>query len=167
MKPTKKQHYFSCPCRYIYFPNCDKDLLDEQPETFLTADQLYNKQSGFESGLNGLYALMRQEREGQRYTGGFGETGLRALMNMAGTDVYNCGASAGGEFTAIYKDWAKANVPTDKSLDIAFEWLYQTIVASNLLIARSENPDINWSDAATKERIVAEARFRAHGLIGI
>ncbi len=59
--------------------------------------------------------------------GSFGETGFRALMNMGGADVFNCGASAGGEFSAIYKDWSKANVPTDKSLDMAFEWLYQTI----------------------------------------
>ncbi|MCF8379794.1 MAG: RagB/SusD family nutrient uptake outer membrane protein [Bacteroidales bacterium] len=143
----------------VIFPNCSKDLLDENPETFLTADQLYNTQSGFESGLNGLYALMRQEREGHGYTSSFGETGLRALINMGGTDVYNNGAGAGGEFSAIYKDWSKANVPTDKSLEKAFEWLYETVLSSNLLIARAENPNIVWADEASKERIIAEARF--------
>ncbi len=141
------------------FSACSSSLLDEHPDTFLTADQLYNSQSGFESGLNGLYALARQEREGYGNTDSFGETGLRALMNMAGTDVYNCGASATGEFSVIYSDWSKANVPTDKSLKSVFSWLYQTILAANLLIERSDNPAVKWTDIKTKERIVAEARF--------
>ena len=143
----------------LIFPNCSDDLLEEHPDTFLTADQLYNTQSGFESGLNGLYALVRNEREGQGYTNGFGETGLRALMNIGGTDIYNSGAGAGGEFSAIYEDWARANVPTDKSLEKAFNWLYQTVLAANLLIDRAENPDVKWDDDATKDLYVAEARL--------
>ena len=144
---------------FMTFSGCSSELLNEHPDTFLTADQLYNSQPGFESGLNGLYALVRQEREGYGNTDSFGETGLRALMNMAGTDVYNCSASASGEFSVIYSDWSKANVPTDKSLKSVFEWLYQTVLGANLLIKRSENPAIKWTDEATKERIVAEARF--------
>lgn len=144
---------------FMTFSGCSSELLNEHPDTFLTADQLYNSQSGFESGLNGLYALVRQEREGYGNTDSFGETGLRALMNMGGTDVINASASATGEFSVIYADWSKANVPTDKSLKSVFEWLYQTVLGANLLINRSENPTIKWTDAATKERIVAEARF--------
>jgi hypothetical protein len=144
---------------FMTFSGCSSELLNEHPDTFLTADQLYNSQSGFESGLNGLYALVRQEREGYGNTDSFGETGLRALMNMGGTDVINASASATGEFSVIYADWSKANVPTDKSLKSVFAWLYQTVLGANLLIKRSENPAIKWTDEATKERIVAEARF--------
>lgn len=144
---------------FMTLPGCSSDLLEEHPDTSLTADQLYNSQAGFESGLNGLYALVRQEREGYGNTDSFGETGLRALMNMGGTDVFNCGASASGEFSVIYSDWSKANVPTDKSLNSVFSWLYQTVLAANLLIDRSENPAIKWTNDTAKERIVAEARF--------
>lgn len=143
----------------ISFTGCSDSLLDEKPETFLTADQLYNSQSGFESGLNGLYALVRQEREGYGNTDSFGETGLRALMSMAGTDVYNSSASASGEFTAIYSDWANANVPTDKSLKSVFSWLYQVVLSTNLIINRTDNPTVKWTNDAAKERIIAEARF--------
>jgi starch-binding outer membrane protein, SusD/RagB family len=141
------------------FSGCSSDLLVEHPDTFITADQLYTSQSGFESGLNGLYALVRKEREGYGLTDSFGETGLRALMNMGGTDEYNASSSSTGEFSIIYADWSKGNVPTDKSLTSVFSWLYQTVLGANVIINRSDNPAIKWTDQATKERIIAEARF--------
>jgi len=150
---------FSVIAVTITLSGCSADRLEEHPDSFLTADQLYASESGFESGLNGLYALARQEREGYSNTASFGDTGLRALMNMSGTDVFNCGAGASGEFTAISKDWATANVSTDRSLKSVFSWLYQTVLAANTIITRSENPVLKWTDEATKERIVAEARF--------
>lgn len=139
--------------------SCSGDLLDEHPETLLTADQIYSTQEGFELGLNGLYSLARQEREGYGYTDSFGATGLYALMNIGGTDNYNCGAGASGEFSAIYKKWDTANVPTDKSLKNAFEWLYNTVLAANTLITRLENPEIVWTKEEDRNRVEAEARL--------
>jgi hypothetical protein len=151
--------FFVVIASIITISGCSSDLLVEHPDTFITADQLYTSQSGFESGLNGLYALVRKEREGYGNTDSFGETGLRALMNMGGTDEYNCSASASGEFSIIYTDWSKGNVPTDKSLTSVFSWLYQTVLGANVLINRSDNPAVKWTDQASKERIIAEARF--------
>ncbi len=142
------------------FPaGCSGDLLNEHPETLLTSDQVYTSEAGFELGLNGLYSLARQEREGYGYTDSFGATGLYALMNIGGTDNYNCGAGASGEFSAIYKNWATANVATDKSLKSAFEWLYNTVLATNTIIGRIDNPDVNWSSEKNKLRVEGEARL--------
>lgn len=138
---------------------CSGDLLNEHPETLLTSDQVYTSESGFKLGLNGLYSLARQEREGYGYTDSFGATGLYALMNIGGTDNYNCGAGASGEFSAIYKNWATANVATDKSLKNAFSWLYNTILAANTIIERIGNPDVVWNSEQSKLRIEAEARL--------
>lgn len=143
----------------VFFAGCSGDLLDEHPETLLTPDQVYTTEAGFELGINGLYSLARQEREGYGYTDSFGATGLYALMNIGGTDNYNCGAGASGEFSAIYKNWATANVPTDKSLKNAFSWLYNTVLAANTLIGRIDNPDVAWNSAQSKLRIEGEARL--------
>lgn len=138
---------------------CSGDLLDEHPETLLTPDQVYTTEAGFELGINGLYSLARQEREGYGYTDSFGATGLYALMNIGGTDNYNCGAGASGEFSAIYKNWATANVATDKSLKNAFSWLYNTVLAANTVIGRIGNPEVVWSSEQSRLRIEAEARL--------
>ena len=141
----------------LLLPGCSSKWLDEDPKADMTADKLYTSESGFEQGLNGLYSLVRGEREGYGYTDAFGATGLRALMYIGGTDNYNCGAGASGEFSAIYKNWATANVATDKSLKSVFSWLYNVVLAANTVIERAENPDVEWDGG--KERIVAEARL--------
>ncbi len=140
-----------------FFSACVSDWLEENPKTEMTADQLYTNESGFELGLNGLYALVRGEREGYGYTDSFGATGLRALIYIGGTDNYDCGAGASGEFSAIYKNWATANVATDKSIKSVFSWLYNAVLAANTIIGRAENPDVEWEGG--KERIVGEARL--------
>lgn len=72
-------------------------------------------------------------------------TGYSTRHNVSasgGTDNYNCGAGASGEFSAIYKNWATANVATDKSLKNAFSWLYNTVLAANTVIGRIGNPEV-------------------------
>ena len=157
------KHRFIAPILFaagtVFSAGCSGDLLDEHPETMHTPDQVFVSEEGFELGLNGLYALARQEREGYGYTDSFGATGLYALMNIGGTDNYNCGAGASGEFSAIYKNWAKANVPTDKSLKNAFSWLYNTVLAANTIIGRIDNPNVAWSSEQSKRRVEGEARL--------
>lgn len=151
--------YFICLLTLIILAGCDDSLLEEHPKTIMTADQVYSTESGFELGLNGLYSLARMEREGYGYTDSFGATGLLALMSIGGTDNYNCGAGAAGEFSAIYKNWATANVPTDKSLKNAFEWLYNTVLAANTIIDRSKVESVEWSSEAKRNQVEAEARL--------
>ena len=140
------------------FASCSESRLEEKPKTEMTAENIYVNEAGFELGLNGLYSLVRCEREGYGFTDSFGATGLRALMYIGGTDNYTCGAGASGEFSAIYKNWATANVPTDKSLASVFSWLYNVVLAANTVIRYAEESDIAWH-AGKREQVIAEAKL--------
>lgn len=139
------------------FTSCKKTLLNELPPNFTTADLLYSTGDGFEAGVNGLYALVAQERNGLNYTNGFGTIDLAATIYTAGTDNIGSGSNTGG-LSTIIADWTKST-PTDSNLDKYFLWLYKIVSSSNAIITRAENPAVNWgSDATRKLRIVAEAR---------
>ena len=43
---------------------CRKDFLTEAPRAIIAPDNLYVNKAGFESGLYGLYNLVRRERGG-------------------------------------------------------------------------------------------------------
>ena len=138
--------------------SCSEKMLEEMPKTEMTAENLYVDEVGFELGLNGLYSLVRCEREGYGHTDSFGDTGLRALMYTGGTDNFTCGAGAAGEFSAIFKDWATANVATDKSLASVFSWLYNVVLSANTVIAYADKAQFTWK-TGVKDRIEAEARL--------
>ena len=48
--------------------SCSEKMLEEMPKTEMTAENLYVDEVGFELGLNGLYSLVRCEREGYGHT---------------------------------------------------------------------------------------------------
>ena len=155
---TKKNIKYLLAAVAILFSACSDDFLKENPPHFTSADKLYTSVEGYESGINGLYSLMRQEREGYRFTSGFGAIGLRAIIHMAGTD--NVAVNTRGDLSNIMSDWRRSNVSTDAGLRSLFAWLYSVVNASNTIINRAENADIDfdWGDDATKHRIIAEAR---------
>jgi len=43
---------------------CEKDLLYEKPPHIITTELLYTNLEGFETGLNGMYSAVRDERGG-------------------------------------------------------------------------------------------------------
>ena len=135
--------------------SCAKERLIESPPNFITADLLYSSVEGFDAGLNGLYSLVRDERNGLNYTEGFGTIDLRATIFLAGTDNIASGSNSGG-ISTIIGDWTKNNA-ADPNLDKTFLWLYKVVSSSNTLISRAENPDIKWG-MGTKERVLAEAK---------
>src|SRR5215213_339892 len=136
---------------------CSKNRLVENPPNFTTADALYSSVQGFEAGINGLYSLVREERNGLSYTGGFGTIDLNATISIAGTDNIASGSNIGG-LSTIIADWTKST-PADPNLDKVFLWLYKLVSASNAIITRSENPSVQWgTDNTKKARIVGEAR---------
>ncbi|MGB8705556.1 MAG: RagB/SusD family nutrient uptake outer membrane protein, partial [Gillisia sp.] len=133
--------------------SCTKDFLQENPPNFTTADGLYSNVDGFEAGINGLYSLVREERDGLKYTGGFGKIDLKSQIYLAGTDNIATGSTGG--LTTIMADWDK-NDPTDSNLNEMFLWLYKVVRSSNQIIHRAETADVNWDDN-TKNRVLAEA----------
>lgn len=129
-----------------------EDLLLENPPNLLTAENLYSTVAGFEAGLNGLYALVREEQEGLE---GGGNNAHRQLFWASGVD--NSSGSRGAVVDMMNQLGARLS-STEPRLWLMWNWLYSTINAANTLIERAETADLNWSDAR-KNEIVAEARL--------
>src|SRR4051812_33866842 len=140
----------------LAYSSCTKEKLNELPPSFITADLLYLSGEGFEAGINGLYSLVREERDGLNYTTGFGTIDLAATIYTAGTDNIGSGSNTGG-LSTIIADWTKSTA-TDPNLDKVFLWLYKVVSASNAIITRADKANINWGSPDNKARIVAEAR---------
>src|SRR5690554_3641641 len=82
------------------FSGCD-DMLDETPPHIIVNENLFTDLNGFEIGLNGVYATMRSEREGQNpWFGGSSE-----YMWFTGTDQFATGKYTNSRFAAIAMDW--------------------------------------------------------------
>jgi hypothetical protein len=129
---------------------CSEDILFESPPHIQTAETIYSNLEGFEAGVNGLYALVRQEREGLTEA-----STLVATLMMTGTDViFSNSKSAMAEPSY---NW-DLNNPNANGYAEIFLWLYQTVNAANTIINRAENPDINWKGDENKNRILSEAR---------
>ncbi|NJN27352.1 MAG: hypothetical protein HC819_15945 [Cyclobacteriaceae bacterium] len=137
---------------------CSEDYLIEEPPHIITAESLYKNLEGFETGLNGLYALVWEERQG-RSDGG--ANALRAAMWMDGTDVLTPNRSDG--FGSVAIGWQERNNPSADDVTAQFLWLYQIINSANTVIGRAENPGIEWvgngkTAEENKHRVIAEAR---------
>jgi hypothetical protein len=143
----------------IAISSCSKKWMEENPPHLITSETLYTSLDGFEAGLNGLYSLVRREREA---TDGTGSDNLIADVSMLGND--NMVPNARGGFGLVFLTYDSRNIPTDARTRDVFLWLYQTVNAANTIINRAEsNPDIDWkgtggSPEQNKNRILAEAR---------
>lgn len=139
---------------------CKKDFLDEKPLAVIAPDNLYVNKAGFESGLYGLYNLVRRERGG--IDGGFNSNSTNDLFLTAafiGVDNAYAPFPAGGNAPErMFNSFGVLMNSTQGYLSNLWAWLYQTINAANTIIGRAENPAINWT-AAEKNQIVGEARL--------
>ena len=134
---------------------CKKDFLDEKPMAVIAPDNLYVNKAGFESGLYGLYNLVRRERGG--IDGGFNSNSSNDLYLTAafiGVDNAFAPFPAGGNAPErMFNSFGVLMNSTQGYLSNLWAWLYQTINAANTIIGRAENPAINWT-AAEKNQIV-------------
>lgn len=140
----------------LFFSSCSKNLLEERPPHLISTETLYTSAAGFEAGLNGLYSLVRKEREGLN-----GGTALICNMMMNGTDNMVTNHTVSG-FSQICETWGNANSPANTFYEGVFNWLYQIINSANTIINQANSrTDIQWGEQngeATKNRIVAEAK---------
>lgn len=132
---------------------CNSDaLLTERPKDIIVADNLYNNPEGFEAGLNALYAQVRRERWGQDES----NNELLMLPMVIGTD------NGFGNYVSpnerIFQEFGVRMTPTDGFITHIWTVMYATINAANTIIARAENPAVQWTPAE-KARVVAEARL--------
>jgi len=130
--------------------SCSENVLDENPPHEIAPDNLYLDLTGFEAGLNGAYALVRDERAGLRGS----RNDLNYLATFVGTDV------GSGNFprnnARVYDRWGEFNNPAQVHFNGVWEWLYETVNAVNTIIERAENPAVDWTEEE-KNRVIAEA----------
>ncbi len=145
----------------ILIGGCSEDLLEEKPPHLITTETLYVSLEGFETGLSGLYALVRNERVGifgssDKYTGG---------MFTCGTDnmLSNSDHRDGG-FEPIALYWKDMLNPSNEQITETFAWLYRVINSANTIINQAEaKDDVDWSGGGAtpsenKNRVIAEAK---------
>ena len=149
--------WFAAVTACLLISACADSFLTEDPPHIIVADNLYTDVSGFEAGLNGLYAQVRMERMG--VPRGAGLSRVNEIMNM----MWSIGVDNGyGNYPAsverIFNEWGIRNNPLESLYLVVWTWLYETINASNTIINRAENPDVDWTEE-DKNRIVAEARL--------
>lgn len=134
--------------------SCEKDLLVEKPLDIITPDNLYVNKAGFESGLYGIYNLIRQERAG---TDG-GNNNLTLVPAFVGVDNGFGMFVGGGSYEQLFNEFGILVIPTNGSIRQTWEYMYKVVNAANTVIGRAENPAINWTPAE-KNQIVGEARL--------
>ena len=137
---------------------CDQDLLNEKPPHIITSETLFTTLDGFETGLNGLYAQVRREKESS-----IGDHMMMGAMFMTGTDNSVTNHQNPG-FYVVAELWREQNNPNNAEIDMVFKWLYNVINAANTIINQAEGrDDVNWSGGSgsaeqNKNRVIAEAR---------
>lgn len=151
---------FSSMFMLVIGTGCRKDFLTEAPRAIIAPDNLYVNKAGFESGLYGLYNLVRRERGG--IDGGFNNNGTNDMYltpAFIGVDnAFSPFPAGGGQPERIFNNFGVLLNPAQGYLSNCWAWLYQTINAANTIIGRAENPEIKWT-AAEKNQIVGEARL--------
>ncbi len=121
----------------ILFAGCSEDFLKEEPPHIITTVTLYTSYDGFQSGLNGLYSLVRQDYEGRSPS-----NYLRKEMWMNGND--NMTSNHRDGFARVAESWPNNN-STYIEITSNFYWLYQIINSANTIIIHSENEDVDWT----------------------
>ncbi|MEX0685714.1 MAG: RagB/SusD family nutrient uptake outer membrane protein [Balneolales bacterium] len=138
---------------------CDlTDSLEEKPPHLISSETLYTSHSGFQTGLNGLYSLVRQEREGENSS----PNQLRFELSITGTD--NMVSNREDRFSILSSEWGSRNNSENVHLKSHFEWLYEIVNAANTIINQAEDKDnVDWSGSGftpeeNKNRVIGEAR---------
>ncbi|MCL2098022.1 MAG: RagB/SusD family nutrient uptake outer membrane protein [Bacteroidales bacterium] len=143
---------------------CDKDYLNETPPDTITADVLYKSALGFQSGLNGIYGLMRAERQGVSWNGGMSNYQYEVGASFyVGVDDIHSGSGSGQDpvNVVVNQAGARINSPDRNYLSNLFNWLYSVINAANTIINRAEMEDIDWllNGQDQKARVLGEAHL--------
>jgi len=138
--------------------SCSKDILDEDPPHLITTETLYTSLAGFEAGLNGVYNLVRMEREGGN--------GCRMEIFMNGTDnlTPNSDSKDLGNWGEIPRFWGDRLNAQDVAVRNHFRWLYSVVNAANTIISQAQTrEDVNWNGPGgnaeeNKNRVLGEAK---------
>lgn len=145
----------------ISFAACKKDFLTEKPKDAIYAENLYTSYSGFRLAVNALLDFPRQERADMVQSAEIG--GIWKI------GVDNGWANAELSWTRGFSKYTVDLNPEAQLLnrgtdgrDGIFLILYRAISASNLIISRAKNPDINWEGLSETESLAKKNLILAH-----
>lgn len=135
---------------------CSSERLEEHPPHLITGETLFSNLAGFEAGLNGLYARVREEKAGRNANDMIGS------MFIDGTDNLVSNHRDIG-FNFISQFWQDINNPNHVSIEYNFSWLYSIVNAANTIISRANHSAVDWEGVGSapednRNRVVAEAR---------
>ncbi|MEM7370106.1 MAG: RagB/SusD family nutrient uptake outer membrane protein [Bacteroidota bacterium] len=151
MKPIHS-YIFLLILGLIILAGCRDDFLDELPPHIISPESLYQNAEGFQAGLNGLYALVRQERSGRRRGS---SNDLMISAAIIGTD--NAYANWRAGIGLLFNEMGTRSTPRHGFYRDMWNWLYEVVNAANTIINRAENPNIDWPEEE-KNRVLGEAR---------
>lgn len=137
--------------------SCQEDFLTEEPRDEIYADNLFQSYDGFQAAVNSLRNLTRRI-----YSEPGTSTATVAFLQI-GTDM----AWANYTFSHLYPftRYGTNVQSTDSRLNRIFNWLYDIVNSSNMVITRAAEDEINWQGGSqsqnekNKNEVIALARF--------
>jgi len=137
------------------YTGCSENYLKEEPPQIITTVTLYTTYNGFQSGINGLYSLVRQDYEGRSSS-----NYLRMEMWMDGND--NMTSNHRDGFARVAESWPNNNSTYIEIYD-NFHWLYRIINSANTIIIHAEDEEVDWSGGngsrdENKNMVIAHAK---------
>lgn len=154
MRKSIRNTVFLLTLTAVGLGSCRPDFLEEKPVNILAPENLYVDKAGFETGLYGIYNLVRRERAGVADSDPNND--IKNGVTMIGVD--NAYGNNTSYIERTYNDWGVLNQPGDRYTRQLWEWLYEIVNTTNTMIVRAENPKVTWT-AAEKKQIVGEARL--------
>ena len=127
--------------------SCDESFLQEKSKSFLSSENLYINTEGFEAALASLYYNLREDRNGEDAFPAF----------FTGTDVAYSVFSHNS--VVPFQNYGDAITPDIYPVKFWWDRSYKTISWANKIIEEAENPDVEWTSADDKKRIIGEAKF--------
>jgi starch-binding outer membrane protein, SusD/RagB family len=127
----------------FFMLSCSTDFLDEEPKDFLSPENAFLNQAGFEAGIAAIHSFIRIDELDYREDMWYGTDAMRTgEPGIHKFEDYSIVTSVHGR---ISKCWNNA---------------YLRIIPNvNELISKAENPEVKWNTATSKQEIIAEARF--------
>lgn len=139
---------------------CSKSFLDEAPKDNLYADNLYITGEGFQLGINALLSFVRVEREEPVQSAEFGfgwKIGVdngwapRNLSWLRGPGLYQ-------------QDW-NPEMQWISGVDGVWAHMYRVINTANMLLERSENPEVDWGGTSDADNAFLKTRVQSHAYL--
>ena len=136
---------------FVLISGCTDEFLEEEPRDRITADDLYTTPTGFENGLNALYAQVRLER-----TQDGGINGTRIYPAQGASDAYY--RSRFGSVDNAFVEYGSFLNSNTEIVSNLWSWLYETINAANTIVVRADDPNVTWESDAQKNEVVGQAK---------